>query len=253
MDDLLTTSEVQALLKLDRTTIYRMIKAGRLAGVRVGQQWRFPRANVEALLSRDAAGECPDSAPEPPLALSPDVLPLHCMQAIQDVFAALGRVGALTTGLDGVPLTEPSGPGTIWQLLKASAAGHQYCIARWRALAERSSRAPQLGAGPAGLGCIHMLIELEGQPNALLVAGPFRGDTAIPDLDGLARELGLEADALACAAREAPCLDAASQTQVGWCMAKVGQTFETIGRERAQMIGRLRRIAALSALDEPLA
>ncbi|MGB9754636.1 helix-turn-helix domain-containing protein [Roseiflexus castenholzii] len=43
MNDLLTTREVQDLLKLDRTTVYRMLKEGRLTGVKVGQQWRFHR------------------------------------------------------------------------------------------------------------------------------------------------------------------------------------------------------------------
>jgi excisionase family DNA binding protein len=105
MDDLLTTHDVQALLRLDRTTIYRMIKTGRLSGARVGQQWRLPRQNVEALLSGANPPElAEDPVLEPPATFSPDILPLHCMQAIQDVFAELAQIGAVTTRLDGVPL-----------------------------------------------------------------------------------------------------------------------------------------------------
>ncbi len=49
MEDLLTTREVQELLKVDRITIYRMLQDGRLHGMKIGQQWRFPK-RVERLL-----------------------------------------------------------------------------------------------------------------------------------------------------------------------------------------------------------
>jgi len=38
MSELLTTHQVQDLLKVDRSTIYRMVEAGRLPAVRVGKQ-----------------------------------------------------------------------------------------------------------------------------------------------------------------------------------------------------------------------
>lgn len=202
MDDLLTTHDVQALLKLDRTTVYRMIKAGRLSGVRVGQQWRFPRSNVEALLSNAASHETAnDPAPEPPAAFSPDILPLHCMQAIQDVFSVLAQVGAVTAGLDGVPLTGISSSGPLWAMLHATPAGREYCVRAWRGLAERCSRAPQFGECQPGLGCIHARVELDGQPDVLLITGPFRVDDRAPDLAVLARELDQDEGDLVAAAR----------------------------------------------------
>ena len=47
MADLLTTNQVQTLLKVDRTTIYRMVEQGRLPAIRVGKQWRFSRPEIE--------------------------------------------------------------------------------------------------------------------------------------------------------------------------------------------------------------
>jgi excisionase family DNA binding protein len=38
----LTTRQVQNILQVDRITIYRMLQDGRLKGVKIGQQWRFP-------------------------------------------------------------------------------------------------------------------------------------------------------------------------------------------------------------------
>lgn len=47
MDDLLTTRQLQDLLRVDRITIYRMLNDGRLRGFKVGGQWRFSPREVE--------------------------------------------------------------------------------------------------------------------------------------------------------------------------------------------------------------
>lgn len=44
----LTTDEVQDMLRVDLRTVYRLIKRGELPAIRVGRQWRFRRADVEA-------------------------------------------------------------------------------------------------------------------------------------------------------------------------------------------------------------
>ena len=61
MDELLTTRQVQSILQVDRTTIYRMLKDGRLRGVKVGQQWRFHDTDVRALLSGETNGVRPET------------------------------------------------------------------------------------------------------------------------------------------------------------------------------------------------
>lgn len=45
ISELLTTKELQDVLHVDRTTIYRMAESGRIPAVKVGNQWRFPRAD----------------------------------------------------------------------------------------------------------------------------------------------------------------------------------------------------------------
>ena len=80
MTDLLTTRQVQDLLKVDRITVYRMLQDGRLKGIKIGQQWRFPRAEVERFL-----GVSPAATAQP--AISDPAFPTHCVQTIQDLFA----------------------------------------------------------------------------------------------------------------------------------------------------------------------
>lgn len=255
MNDLLTTREVQDLLKLDRTTVYRMLKEGRLAGVKVGQQWRFHRREVEALLRGASSAATDHSAAvdgsRKAQPLTPVPLPLHCVQAIQDVFADLARVGAVTTTTDGEPLTQVSNGCRFCALIQATEAGRAACCASWRALAARSDRTPRIATCHAGLKYIHARIEVDGHPTAMLIAGQFRVDDAPLDTHRLARATGADPDALAEALDEVTILDERMRAQLGVWLQKVAHTFEEIGRERAAMISRLQAISDLAVLDRP--
>lgn len=68
MDDVfLTTTEVIEYLQVNLRTVYRLLKAGKLPGVRVGRQWRFRKSDVDAWLESQRS-----SSPVPG---SPVVLP----------------------------------------------------------------------------------------------------------------------------------------------------------------------------------
>jgi excisionase family DNA binding protein len=47
---MLTAQQVQDLLDVDASTVYRMAGDGRLPAVRIGRQWRFPAEAIEQLL-----------------------------------------------------------------------------------------------------------------------------------------------------------------------------------------------------------
>ena len=47
----LTARDVQELIRVDRSTIYRMAESGRLPAIKVGRQWRFPADAVHAWLA----------------------------------------------------------------------------------------------------------------------------------------------------------------------------------------------------------
>jgi len=51
MDDtFLTTEEVLEYLQINLRTIYRLLKAGEIPAVRIGRQWRFRKADIDAWL-----------------------------------------------------------------------------------------------------------------------------------------------------------------------------------------------------------
>ena len=49
-DEILTTAEVAARLKVTRQTVQRLINAGNLVASRVGREWRVKCSELEAFL-----------------------------------------------------------------------------------------------------------------------------------------------------------------------------------------------------------
>jgi excisionase family DNA binding protein len=245
MKELLTAREVQDLLKVDRVTVYRMLKDGRLSGVKVGQQWRFEQASVDRLLS----GEQPEQrTPSRPA----DVLPLHCIQPIQDVFAEVAGVSAVTVAPGGEPLTTPSGSCRFCALIQSSPSGMRACQESWRQLSDAEPGA--FATCHAGLNYAHGTISVDGELVALIIAGQFHAEPPNPaaaqsQIARLAAAHGLGDEALAEAAAAIPILDARAHEQLAGWLRRVAGTFETIAHERAALLCRLRRIAEMTVLD----
>lgn len=257
MSDLLTTKQLQELLQIDRTTIYRMLKDGRLTGVKVGNQWRFPRAEVEAQLAGTAraSGQAP-SNDMVSTAFSAEIIPLNCIQAIQNVFAEVAGVGSVTTLPNGEPLTDISNCCRFCELIVNSESGRQACIASWRKLAKQSEQQPHFVSCHAGLQYARARIEVNHSLEAMLVAGQFyaKQPEATEEksrIEQLAARHNLNAEVLKEAAQDLPVLDSHKQSRIGAWLEDVAHTFEEIGRERADMINRLQYIAEMSRLDFP--
>ncbi len=97
MDDtFLTTEEVLDYLHVNLRTVYRLIKAGKIPAVRVGRQWRFKRADLDAWLdgqrSRKSRG-APVAASAPASPERPRVLVVDDEASIREL---LTRTLALT-------------------------------------------------------------------------------------------------------------------------------------------------------------
>lgn len=53
-EPLLTVSEVAQIMRVSNMTVYRLIKAGQLAAIRVGKNYRIRRRDVERYLTERA-------------------------------------------------------------------------------------------------------------------------------------------------------------------------------------------------------
>jgi len=254
VDDLLTTRQLQNLLQLDRVTIYRMLNAGRLPGFKVGGQWRFRRREIEKLLQEQRASLEVAETPQPEtLGPSAQVLPLGCIQIIQDVLAEALDIAAITTDLQGQPLTKPSNPCRFCQLIQSSAEGQRRCQASWQALAASSERAPALHRCHAGLLYARGQITVGNELIATAFGGQFLsgpvegdGDGPLPRLAALARACGLNEGELRAALPTVHRLERERTERVVHLLQKVAQTFSEIGQERLSLLNRLKRIAEIT-------
>jgi len=247
---LLTTKQVQDLLNVDRTTIYRMLKDGRLTGIKVGHHWRFPVSEVENLLS----GSLVPNQEAQERAATLDVLPLHTVQPIQDVFSEITQVGSVTADIHGNPLTQISHTCDFCKLIQQDKDGYQGCIQSWRKLAQQKEDAPEFVACHAGLEYARARIEVNGELLAILVVGQFYVSEPKPEeedarLQALAQKYHLDIDLLKNAAQKIPVLDTRTMQRISGWLERVAHTFEQIGVERSDLMNRLRQISEMSLFE----
>ena len=245
MDELLTTKEVQALLSVDRTTVYRMLKDGRLSGVKIGQQWRFPRHEIDLLLSGHTLSIAP--ATEHPL-------PVRDVQPIQDVFAELAEVGAVTTDLDGQALTAISNSCAYCNMIRSTESGRQACSASWRELGQLTEQQTDFYSCHAGLSYARARIDVTDSHPAMLVTGQFYANKPDWELaDKQARQVaakhGLDEDKMATAIAEISVFTPHKRTEIHTWLSKTAGALERITRERMELVRRLQTIAQMSSID----
>lgn len=233
MSDYLTTREVQEYLKVDRITIYRMLNDGRLKGVKIGQQWRFSRRDVDRLVT---------SQPEPaPTVPAEGVFPVHCVQTIQDLFAEIGGTGALVVDADGEPVTQVSHACSFCQQVLNSPQGQAACRRSWQEVAAQ-------GGGRCHAGLLYFTAPIHDHDGAVVgtfLAGQYATANAGPTLTG---DLNLPAGELAESSACVPVLSESDRPRVEGWPAAGARAVESILSERTGFIHRLQKIADLTQL-----
>jgi excisionase family DNA binding protein len=164
---LLTTSEVQRLIKVDRSTVYRMAEDGRLPAVKVGRQWRFPEDRLHDWLQR----RLPPSPRPEGAAPAPVIFPPRALQpAAEFMGLSLGTMVVLTD-LEGRPLCAPGNPCGLFEALHAYPGVLERCALGWQELAAEADLAPQWRTTPLGFLCARSLVRNGDRLVATVLAG----------------------------------------------------------------------------------
>jgi len=253
MSEYLTTRQLHKLLKIDRVTVYRMLNDGRLKGAKIGHQWRFSQDEIDRLLGEEKPGTDPANA-GPPEAVIAD-FPVDCVTRLQEIFAGIIGIGAVTVTRRGEPLTEPALCNPFCKLLWSSPNGRRACQESWKKVALHTTGEPPFQVCHAGLAYLRSKIELDGQPAAWLLAGQCYLHAANREkererlgLDTLAGLFDLAVPQITEAAGHIPVLSKSQVAQVREWTPKVAGTITSILCERAVLTDRLQRIADLSTL-----
>jgi excisionase family DNA binding protein len=252
VSEFLTTKQLQQLLMIDRVTVYRMLNDGRLKGVKIGNHWRFPQSEIDRLMGEEKETAGPESSAQ---ALTD--FPTDCVQMVQEIFAGIIGIGAITVSLRGEQLTRPTYSNPFCKHMLSSPGGREACKASWRKIALRATGEPSFQICHAGLSYKRSLIKTNDQPLAWLIAGQFY--ITAPDrekeaelIEQLADKHNIPSSQLSEAAQKIPVLKRYQQEKVQEWTPKVANTVQSILCERSSLIGRLQKIAELSTIQQTL-
>jgi excisionase family DNA binding protein len=261
MADLLTTGQVQELLQVDRTTIYRMIEDGRLPAIRVGKQWRFRKDELQHWLQAqgtpqtiEAGRSAAVAAAEAPVPAAPlaQILPLGCAQLIQDAFAEMLGCMLLITDMQGQPLTQPSNPsGLFVAATERTSGGWAACVRSWGQLASDLSLEPKFATSALGLLCARGVIRRGAELQGLVVAGCIAPEDWPPSSEQIAaaaQELGADPAALRANCGAVYRLDSAERARVLRFLQRIADVFAHMAEDRSLIYDRLQTIAKLTSL-----
>lgn len=253
MTDLLTTRQVQELLKVDRTTIYRMVDGGQLPAMRVGKQWRFARTEVEHWLH---AGRSADfdllvggqHEPPAPKALPfasaensnlADILPIACAQAAQDAFAELLGATLVITDMQGRPVTKISNPcGFFDALMGASPESLQHCVRTWQQMAGDVALDPKFSVSEMGLLCARGLIRVGSGLKGMVVIGGIAPESWPPtaeQADQLSTLFGVRPETVIGHLEAVFRMDRSAQERALRFVQRIADVFSQMIQDRLQM------------------
>ncbi len=253
MTDMLTAKEMQTLLQVDRSTIYRMAEAGRIPAIKVGKQWRFPSERVQNWLHAEAAipGAALPLASENSNSSLANMLPLDCVQLIQDAFAEVLGVMLVVTDLAGQSITEVSNPCPVHRLVAETPEGRRLIQARWREFGQIPALEPRFGPGLAGVLSARALVRLGNELKGMVIAcgvAPPNWPPSPSVTAELAQSLQVDADKLQIAVASVVNLSPLEQKKVLLTTQRIADILAHITTERYSLLERLDSIAKLSVL-----
>jgi excisionase family DNA binding protein len=182
----LTTQDVQQLIRVDKSTIYRMAESGRIPAIKVGRQWRFPADDIRrwlqdqgsALAIADAEVRLPTAA--------------HDLAAL---FADLFGVMVVVTDIEGHPITPPVNPCGYFASIADQPEALDRCLAEWRAMSSEYDLEPHLRPSHMGFLCTRAFVRRGNELTGMVIVGGIAPDEwppSDPEIEAIAGELGVD-------------------------------------------------------------
>lgn len=256
MNEMLTAKEMQDRLQVDRSTIYRMAEAGSLPAIKVGKQWRFPADKVEKWFEAQMSNSRPDKTLSSEFNLKGRtdrlvaLLPVECVQLIQDTFADLLGVMLVVTDIEGKPMTRVSNPCGLFKAVSQVPEALEKCIHSWGTLASDIDLEPRFNQSHLGLLCARAMVRVGTELQGMVVAGCVKPDNWPPDdesLADIASEFGMDSKILVSHLDEVFELTPKQRTRALGNLQKIANIVAHVVEERRIFVGRLEAISNLTA------
>lgn len=232
----LTTRDVQELIRVDKSTIYRMAESGKLPAIKVGRQWRFPADEIEQWLRGHETTS---------LDLAEAGFPEIMTQDSADLFADLYGVMVVVTDIEGRPITAVSNPCGYFSAVSGEDRALERCIAEWRALGSQYDFEPTLRPSHLGFLCTRAYIRSGNELTGMVIAGGIARDDWPPttrEIEAIAAESGVDSGLIADHILEVHRLDTSQQTALVRGVSRLARHLSRIAsRGRAAQTSNARR------------
>ncbi len=245
MTDLYTVREVQQILKVDRLTVYRMLKDGRLQGIKIGHQWRFKKDGVDGILNGSvSATQMTDSQTD-------QGMPIHCLQTIHNLVSEITGLDTIMLDPQGDLLTEPNIQSDFCKSIMKTSLGMEACKDNWAKFAMQSIIGEKHHVCHTGLHYTSMIITDQNMPVAVLLCGGYIDQQpALEELlekhKSMAGRWNLSLAELQQNFLKLPVIDAGQRNKMNRWIASAKQAVESVLSERSRFIGRMTEIANLT-------
>jgi excisionase family DNA binding protein len=246
---MLTTREVQALIKVDRSTIYRMAEDGRIPAVKVGRQWRFPEDRIREWLSERGESSAATASAAPGDLRS--VLPVESIQAMAELLGDVLGTMVIITDMEGRPLTGVANPCGLFDAVRHVPGVMDKCMEGWQELGSDLRLDPAWTQTHLGFLCARSLIRLGDELKGMVIAGGVARDDWPPppaELKAIAAELDVPADLLRDHAGEVYFLSAEDRDRTAALLPRIGGLISRMAKERGTLMSRLDAIATLAGM-----
>jgi excisionase family DNA binding protein len=245
----LTTRDLQDLIRVDKSTIYRMAEDGRLPAVKVGRQWRFPEAAVREMLGQIPRPE-PSRSPDGSLIESLDPT---ATQAVADLAAdALGAM-VVITGMDGHPLSEVANPCGLFSAVAAKPDVVPKCVDTWARYGAVPDLTPVFRRSQFEFLCARSFIRVGKELLGMVIVGGVAPEIWPPDaaqIKAIAAGLGVATDLVAEHIDEVFYLDSSKQQRIVELLPGFAVVLSHMAENASQLVGRLDAIASLAGEGE---
>jgi hypothetical protein len=169
-----------------------------------------------------------------------ELLPIDCVQLIQDTLADLLGLMVLVTDMEGYPVTEVSHPCGLFAAIQDVPGAIRKCMDSWRMLAMRVELEPKFLPSHLGLLCARGLIRVGAELKGMaVIAGvaPKQWPPAPDHVEAIAADFGVAPELLLKHLDEVFYLDEMEQAAALPFAQKIADIIAHIAAERSRRLG----------------
>lgn len=241
MTTFLTSRELQDLISVDRSTVYRMAEDGRLPGVKVGRQWRFPADRIYqqfGLTARSVMADTSETGGDADTPLTRLLRP-EVAQSVADLLGDLFGVMSVITEMDGRAITTVANPCGYYAAVADQPGAAEACLTEWRLFASEPHVAPRFVPTHLGFLCARAFVWVDLKPVGMIVIGgvrPPKWPPAAERIEAIAEEFGVSHGVLRDSVDQTWDLDATEQRRILQLLPQMGDLVSQLATARCQLL-----------------